>query len=85
VQEAVDAEQHSADARDFLLSVKDEHNIKRNHDAVQFKQHQIDAASLSIMVCTACVLCGWVTTFSNIAFVSSMHYTMHLEQDCCKL
>jgi hypothetical protein len=50
VQEAIDAVEHSADARDFLLSVKDVHNIKRNHAAVHFKQHQNDAVSLSIMV-----------------------------------
>jgi hypothetical protein len=42
VQEAMDAVQLSAD--DFLLSVK------RNHDAVHFKQHQNNALSLFIMI-----------------------------------
>jgi hypothetical protein len=49
VQKAMDAAQHSAGVCDFLLSVKDVHIIKQNHDAVYFKQHQKDAVSSSIM------------------------------------
>jgi hypothetical protein len=50
VQEAIDAVQHSTDARDFLLSVKEVHNIKQNHNDIHFNQHQNDAVSLSVMV-----------------------------------
>jgi hypothetical protein len=49
VQKAMDVAQHSAGVCDFLLSVKDVHIIKQNHDAVYFKQHKKDAVSISIM------------------------------------